>query len=510
MGKFSFIAHMPDAPGSLHRAAEIIKKYDGNINRIQFDRRIDPGTVFYEVTATGESYRKITDELAAIGYLQSSIKPLDFLKFCVYLPHQPGALYEFLNYTTSAGANIALIDFDDKGRHPNRLTVSLNLEQSTVVDELLDQLKSRYRLEIIEYDKTGRHLDDTVFYVRYAQEVRDLIGESEEAFLLSFMADTNHIAQELTDRGFDPRKAFDCVLTTGRTLNATNGDRFYADVQQFPLTPDTTLFCFQLPCGGSIFLIQAPDELVMIDTGYGIYHDAVMAMFSHYRLGNLRNLSRIVITHADGDHCGAAGFFKVPVFLHKDTLEIIRTNNRAYGSRNQESVLEEFYTKMINLFSGFNPPEDSRVFPDPAGATRGTLPVIGTVRAGEILLEVLEGLGGHTCGQVFLYSPAHGLLFAADTVINFSSLSRERADYSSLAAFLVTSVNVNSELAKQERTALLALAEETDRALAGTGRRCLICGGHGAVSVLENGKLVPSGEIRRYDAGKKNEQAGIN
>ena len=169
--------------------------------------------------------------------------------------------------------------------------------------------KSRYRLEIIEYDKTGRHLDDTVFYVRYAQEVRDLIGESEEAFLLSFMADTNHIAQELMDRGFDPRKAFDCVLTTGRTLNATNGDRFYADVQQFPLTPDTTLYCFQLPCGGSIFLIRTPDELVMIDTGYGIYHDAVMAMFSHYGLGNLRNLSRIVVTHADGDHCGAAGFF---------------------------------------------------------------------------------------------------------------------------------------------------------------------------------------------------------
>ncbi len=57
MQKYSFVAHMPDEPGSLHRAAEIIKHYDGNINRIQFDRRIDPGTVFYEVTATEASYR---------------------------------------------------------------------------------------------------------------------------------------------------------------------------------------------------------------------------------------------------------------------------------------------------------------------------------------------------------------------------------------------------------------------------------------------------------------------
>ena len=157
---------MPDTPGSLHRAAEIIKKYNGNINRIQFDRRIDPGTVFYEVTALEESYRMMTSDLETIGFLQTSLKPLNFLKFAVFLPHCPGALFEFLQYTTSAGANIAYIDFDDKGRHPDRLTVSLSLEQNPELDQLLDELKSRYRLDILEYDTTGRHLDDTVFYVQ--------------------------------------------------------------------------------------------------------------------------------------------------------------------------------------------------------------------------------------------------------------------------------------------------------------------------------------------------------
>ena len=130
---------MPDTPGSLHRAAEIIQKYTANINRIQYDRRIDPATVFYEVTASEEAFSRITRDLKQIGYLQTSLKPLNFLKVCVYLPHQPGALYEFLNFTTSVGANIAFIDFDDKGRHPDRLTVSLNLEQTSVVDQLLDQ-----------------------------------------------------------------------------------------------------------------------------------------------------------------------------------------------------------------------------------------------------------------------------------------------------------------------------------------------------------------------------------
>jgi glyoxylase-like metal-dependent hydrolase (beta-lactamase superfamily II)/ACT domain-containing protein len=498
--KFFFIAHMPDTPGSLHRAAEIIQKYDGNINRIQFDRRIDPGTVFYEVTASDESYRKMTGDLETIGFLQTSLKPLNFLKFAVFLPHRPGALFEFLGYTTSAGANIAYIDFDDKGRHPDRLTVSLNLEQNREVELLLDQLKSRYRLEILEYDTTGKHLDDTVFYVRYGQAVRELIGESEDSFILSFLADSNHIAQELMDRGCDPRKVFESVLATGRTMNATSGDAFYADVQQFTLNETTTLFCFQLPCGGSVFLIRAGDDMIMVDTGYGIYHRDIMKMLSRYGLADISRLSRIIITHADADHCGAAGFFAVPSFMHAGTREIIRTNNRAYGSRNEDSVLEAFYTKMINLFSQFNTPSDIRCFGEPTGAKRGIFPVIGTVEIGGITFDVLESLGGHTFGMIVLYSREDGLLFAADSVINFASLSKERADYSSLAAFLVTSVNVDSERATRERRALLELATETDEYLKKSNKRCLICGGHGAVSVLENGKLVPVGTIERYEA----------
>jgi glyoxylase-like metal-dependent hydrolase (beta-lactamase superfamily II) len=488
---------MPDAPGSLHRAAEIIKKYEGNINRIQFDRRIDPSTVFYEVTASEGAFRKITGDLSNIGYLQTSLKPLNFLKCCVYLPHQPGSLYEFLNFTTSAGANIAFIDFDDKGRHPDRLTISLNLEQTVVVDRLLDLLKSRYRLEILEYDTTGKQLDDTVFYVRYAQAIRELIGESEEDFLLSFLADTNHIVQELMVRGNDPRKVFDSVLLTGQTMRATTQENFYADVQKLVISGQTTLFCFQVPCGGNIFLIDTPEEKLMIDAGYGIYHHDVMSMLSKFgREGS--PVSRIIITHADADHCGGAGNFSVPVFMHQKTLSIIKENNRAYGSQSEHSVLEEFYTKMINLFSKFSTPTNVQCFPEPVGTIRGIFPVLGTLRTGDIELEVLDGLGGHTCGQIYLYSRSSGLLFAADSVINFSSLTKERADYSSLAAFLVTSVNVDSYLAKKERKALLELAAETDSALKETGGRCLICGGHGAVSVLDGTTLVSHGEIIRY------------
>jgi RNA binding exosome subunit len=55
---------------------------------------------------------------------------------------------------------------------PRQAYHQFNVEESAIVENLLDRLKSRYRLEILEYDTTGEKLDDTVFYVRFAQTVR--------------------------------------------------------------------------------------------------------------------------------------------------------------------------------------------------------------------------------------------------------------------------------------------------------------------------------------------------
>lgn len=498
MDKYSFIARIPDEPGSLHKAAAIVSRHRGNINRLQFDKRIDPYTVFFEVTAGQAEYDRITAELNEIGYLQTSLKTASFLKFFAHLPHRPGALNEILDYTTTSGANIAYIDFDDKGRHPDRLTVSLNLEDSAAAGRLLEELKPRYRLEILEYDTSGAHLDDTVFYLRFAQEIRALIGESEDRFLLRLLGDVNHIVQELCSLGKDPKLIFDSILRTGRTLSNTRGPGFYADVQRVAVGDDVTLSCFQLPCGGNIFLIDSPSEQVMIDTGFGCYHADVRRMLESYGRLEEEKLSKIVITHADADHCGAAGYYRAVSVMHRETAEIIRQANRAYGSRSEGSILEEVYTTLINLFSGFLPPRHVRLLPPAGDEHEGIFPVVSRFRVGGLEFEVLEGLGGHLCGQVYLLCRTHGLLFTADTVINFGHLTPERAEYNTLAVILVTSVNVDSEVASRERKALLGLAGEIDRELGQPDRRCLICGGHGPVSVLEDGRMVPYGAIERY------------
>ncbi|HON82075.1 MAG TPA: MBL fold metallo-hydrolase [Methanoregulaceae archaeon] len=499
MAKYTCVAKMPNDPGALHSAVALITRYQGNINRVQFDQRIDPRVVFFEITCPDDSCARIEDGLAELGYLQDSLQPLHVLRFSLPLPHEPGALCAFLDVTTSSRANICAIDFDDRGRHPDRMTITLSVEEHAAAERLLDTLKSRYPIEILEYDSTGKKLDDTVFYLRLAQQIREIIGDSQEPFLLSFLGDINHAVQELMNLGKDPRTIFESFLQTGRTLAGTTGDRFYADIQTLALTPYLTLHCIQPPCGGNIFLMDTPDGITVVDTGYGIYMQDIVRLLDGLIPGWSRRVSALVITHGDADHCGAGGAYPVPAQLHPGTLEVIRAANRAYGSRSETSVLEEIYTTMINLFSRFTPP--LRFIPfstDPLGYRAG-FPVIGMVDAGRYRFEVLESPGGHLHGQVYLYCREIGVLFTADTVINFGHLTPDRAAYNTLAVILVTSVNVDSEVAKHERSRVLDLARESSGLYENGRTSCLLCCGHGPVSVLSGDKLVPFGDTRHYD-----------
>ncbi|HPX77360.1 MAG TPA: hypothetical protein PL055_01175, partial [Methanobacterium sp.] len=152
MEKKYFIVQVPDEPGALHKAARIAKQYQANINRIHYNRKIDVNTVFFDITTSNKHYEKMQHDLKELGYLQTSLNPVGFLKFNLYLPHRTGALFEFLNYLTFAQANIGFLDFDDETTTTPKLTVSLTLEKSSRINDLLNRLKTQYPLEILEYN----------------------------------------------------------------------------------------------------------------------------------------------------------------------------------------------------------------------------------------------------------------------------------------------------------------------------------------------------------------------
>ncbi|HTY53275.1 MAG TPA: MBL fold metallo-hydrolase [Methanomicrobiales archaeon] len=496
--RFFFITRVPDEPGSLEEAASVIRAYRGNINRIHYDRRIDPGTVFFEATADEEMVDRIREGLAAKGFLRDSLPAPGCLRIAVYLPHRPGSLHELLGHTTAAGANIAFADFDDSGEPPHRLTFTLTLEDRATAGRLLDVLKSRYRIEVLESAEGKDGLDDTVFYLRFADELRSILGGGEEEFLLRLLHEVNHIVQELERRGEDPRTVFASILATGRTIRDTCGPGFYADVQRFSPAGDLALTCIQPPCGGNIYLLASADHLLMVDTGYGIYHDDLVKAFARLGAGDPGRLSAILVTHADADHCGGAGLFRAPARLTRASLGCIRARDRAFGSRSEGLVPETVYTTLINRFSRFTPPSEIELLGEAGEARTGDFPVLARFSFGGYPFEVLQGLDGHMAGQVYLASRDLGVLFTGDSLINLDGLTPERRSFNSLAVNLITSVNVDRDLARRERAGLLALASSWEREGLPGGGRCLVCGGHGPVSVLEGNSLVPFGKIERY------------
>jgi glyoxylase-like metal-dependent hydrolase (beta-lactamase superfamily II) len=236
----------------------------------------------------------------------------------------------------------------------------------------------------------------------------------------------------------------------------------------------------------------------MVDTGFGIYHADLLRAIHQLGIGDIRNLSAILVTHADADHCGGAGLLPVGTRLTRASLDCIRSRDRAFGSRSEGLVLETVYTTLINLFSGFTSPREVEILPEPGSSTAGIFPVISRFVFGGHPFEILRGLDGHMAGQVYLASRELGVLFTGDSLIHLEGLTPERRSFNSLAVNLITSVDVDRDLARREREGLLTLAAGWDAERRRDGRRCLICGGHGPVSVLEGRTLVTRGEAERY------------
>ncbi|MFA7342287.1 MAG: MBL fold metallo-hydrolase, partial [Candidatus Methanomethylophilaceae archaeon] len=431
-------------------------------------------------------------ELEGMGYLRRSLSEPVYLKFEVQLPQAEGALFDFLDGITSTRSNISFLDFDVTGGEPDALRVGIVLDDQCRAEELMDIVKKRYPMSILEYRTTGEGLDDAVFYVRFAQELRSLIPDVDDGFLLRFLSDINHIMQSLHRRGQDHREVFQSILDSGRYLHRTIGPEFFCDIQTMDLL-EGVLLALQMPCGGNVYVLQRSEGVVLVDSGYGHYHADLMRCMEHLGI-KAEDVDSILLTHADADHCGSAGHFPCPTHLSPGSLSVIQSSDRAHGSSREGSILESYYTRIINLLSGCRPPSDVRLFPSRSQGRRGGFDIMERRSICGWELEVLQGMDGHVPGQTFFYLPRSNVLFSSDSLMDFNSLSPERKQYMNLAKLLMTTVNVDSERAGAERRALQELASQTG---------CLVCGGHGSVFCARGMDEwpVPSVSLYRHEEG---------
>ncbi|HJJ61012.1 MAG TPA: MBL fold metallo-hydrolase [Methanocorpusculum sp.] len=322
------------------------------------------------------------------------------------------------------------------------------------------------------------------------KELNEYVKEGEEAIRIR------------EPQGISPEKYLELVKGIGDYLGANTGKNFTSDYQKIPLTSNITFYSFQLPGGGNLNIFGAgEDGKMVLDTGYGCFFNDCDKMLEKVGVDGFFDTRVVICTHADADHCGAAGYFKMMPLMHPTCKAILDAGTRNYGSVNNLDLLEKFYTTSINTMSRMNVPDKViECGTEPIGM-RGLFPIIEKISFAGMEFEVWESLGGHIAGQLLLFEPNLGMLFTSDAFINFATLSKERADYCSIADSMIGSVNVDSEIARTERKELTRLAVELDAELKKNGKYLLICCGHGAVSKIdENGNLVPASELIHYSA----------
>ncbi|MCS6774579.1 MAG: MBL fold metallo-hydrolase [Anaerolineae bacterium] len=155
----------------------------------------------------------------------------------------------------------------------------------------------------------------------------------------------------------------------------------------------------------NLFLIAEADGLTLIDAGRS--GSAAGVLRAIQALGRSpADLKRILITHADPDHCGGANALRAAtgarVLASPVEAEAMAQGKPSRAFRGSLPVRAAFQVALALLMPTRPTPADQIVQPGEAIPVWGGMRVLATP--------------GHTPGHVSYFAPAHGVLFAGDSM----------------------------------------------------------------------------------------------
>ncbi len=488
MPRKSFVTNMPDKAGAFLLASEIICRYHGNIVRASFNKAVDLHTLFIDVEASEQELGEITAELVSAGYLNNKISAVRVIVVNIRIPDVPGAVLPVLKILDRYDINISYINAGTDGTQFQNFKMGLLIEDPKLIKMLLDEISALYQIDILDYDDVETSLDNTIFYIRLANEMKQLMGLSTEK-TIEFISESNRVLQRLQDTGENPGKVFDYIRRFAQYISHYRGADFKADITKIDLD-GVSLFSIQPPCGSNTYVFSTDSEFILIDTGYALYYDEMTGIFDRLFPGWKNKRKTVYITHADVDHCGLLSKLEGSVIrINRKSADSLRRQRAGLPDYREQNELNLGYSKLSRIISGYTPPEDTNfeILDSETADARDDLLPIGSTRIAGYDFQVLEGSGGHLFGEMVFLCTEMGIIFTGDNLVNIKGFSPERAQFNSLAPYLMRSVNVDSVKAARMRKQITALIEKTQRE---TGRQCIICGGHGPVCVLSDGALA--------------------
>jgi glyoxylase-like metal-dependent hydrolase (beta-lactamase superfamily II)/predicted amino acid-binding ACT domain protein len=489
MPRKSYITNMPDKAGAFLLASKIIARYNGNIVRVSYNKAVDMHTLFIDVEATTDNLTEIQKELESVGYLNGIDLETRVIVVDIQIPDVSGAVFPVLKILDSYDINISYINSSANGTGYQNFKMGLLIENAKIIKMLLDDISELYQIDIIDYDDIEKNLDNTIFYIRLANEMQKLLGLSTDQ-TIEFISESNRILQTLQDKGENPEKVFDYIRRFAYFISRHKGDNFKADIEKMEINSAVTLYSIQPPCGSNIYILDTAAETVLVDTGYAIYSDEMFIIFNKLFSDWNRREKKVYITHADVDHCGLLSKLQnAKIYLNKKSADSLDKQHLGIRDYRENNELSLGYSKLSRIISGYTPPstQNFNIIGSDIPKEHSSLLFIGKFMVANLEFEVFEGSGGHLYGEEIFVCKKYGFVFTGDNVVNINGFSPERAEFNSLAPYLMRSVNVSSKKATEMRNQILNLIKDIEHT---NLNPCIICGGHGPLSMLKDNKIV--------------------
>jgi len=475
MKRKTFTTVMPDRIGAFLKADECIAELGLNITRVSYNKAVDTHVLFIEVEGTEKQLEMATDKLSAMGYLNNKDRIGDVMLVEFKLKDQPGALRPILELINGYRFNISYISSQENGGEYQNFKMGLFVENGREVSQFLKRAAEICPIKIIEYNKSERVLDNTVFYLSFANDISEKMSLPED-IKGRLTVDANLIMQNLDERNLPPYKTFDYIARFADMLQKFSGDAYRPRISRHLTAGGLDILLIEPPCGSNTCVITTPQGLVCVDAGFACYEKELKALLEQEIEGFREMKKDLLLTHADADHSGATGIFD-RVHTNRICLDSFEKEWRGENALRETNPLHAPYARINKILSAYKPQDMSKISLLYTNEPQdGLLGYAGKTEICGLSFEIYQGRGGHVEGETVFVERKEGIVFSGDIFVNIKGFTKEQAKFNSLAPYLMTSVDTDPALAKAEREELFKILGEG---------RWLIFGGHGSVYVKE-------------------------
>ena len=451
----TYITTMPDKSGAFLEASRIIAAAGANITRVSYNKAVDTHTLFIDVSGEPDQLADISDALRRIGYIQDAESGSRVLLVEFVLRDVPGAVQSVLELIHQYNFNISYISSHENGTGYQNFRMGLFLERPEDIRDFLERASALCEIRIIDYDESERVLDNTVFYMRFANRVAQKLNlPPRKANELT--AQANRIMQMLDERSEPPYKTFDYIGKFADMLAHYKGAAFAPRLSRIPLRSGGMLWCIEPPCGSNTYVLERGGRLLFVDSGFACYAPEMVALLRRL-FPDFDELPRqMAITHPDMDHCGLLNLFD-EIYVSPVARQHFEWENAGEPNYRERNPAHAPYCTISRILSRYLPPEMThlRVVDAEADDPDDPLCPLGSFGFAGLRFDLYRGNGGHADGEVAIVCEREKMVFSGDIMVNIPGFTPEQAAFNRLAPYLMTSVNMDSRRASLEREALL-------------------------------------------------------